>query len=292
MNRHGINPKWVVHTLGARGMPPISDQDADESIKAMTGKQAEAFRHLISRLHNGHDQAQDMEAAVTWIRQAKEDALAHQSSQASQINVAPSVETVTPQEGNPLTGNRAPVTGKDLVSDPDRLSTLHRERLARERLSHHVYGKDAALCVEPAVIDDSIPDMPTSIFHTLMLEMAPAKGDGRYEWVNKIAIRLTRRELPLFYAVCMGWANEVEFTNHGPQHDKFLAIKDQQTKLFVRMRQGKRALAVPVPPEELFYVAAMALTVLQKNLPGLDTQAVAMIARRAAAMRAAKPMEM
>ena len=307
LNKHGINPKWVVHTLNLRGLPKLGDIDADRAIKQMSSKQAETFRHVIARLHNGNDTPDDMVVAAAWVREAKALALSLETTDAPASkgdtvdgSAAAPVDSVV-VAGSPQMGvagfkdGQQPSTvlaGKDVVVDPDRQALLHRERQGRERLSHHVYGKEASLCFEPATIVDSVPGQVTPPFNTLMVEIAPAIGDGRYDWSKKIAMRLTRRELPLFYAVCMGWLPEIEFANHGTANDKTLAIKDQKTKLFLRIRQAKRAMGVPIPAEEVFYVAGMALRALQSNMHGLDTQAIAMLAKRAASMHAVNPLEM
>lgn len=284
MNRYGVNPRWVVHVCAQRGLPALSVDDADHSIASMSAKHADAFRHLISRLHNGHDHGEDLETVAQWIKAAK--------AQAQEPLTAQHEGAELPTQTAKSVAKPAPdLAGKDVIADPDRKQLLHPERQARQRHSHHVYGKDAALCVEPALIEDTSLEQASPSFHTVLVEMAPAKGEGRFAWENKISIRLTRRELPLFYAVCMGWLPEAEFKNHGTEHDKALVIKDQQNKLFVRVRQGRKGHGVPIPPEELFYVAGLVLKALQSNMPGLDTQAIAMLARRTAAMHGVAPLE-
>lgn len=297
MNRHGINPRWVVHTLGERGIPALSPDDADRAIASLPSKHAQAFRQLISRLHNGHDQPEDMDKVVAWVRNAKSTEAEMGASEMPAPTAGVSEEVVPAEKGAKVDSALASKAVQEDASEKGEGGSTVRQRpmqvnrQIRQRLSHHVYGKDAAVCVEPAQVEDSTPDNPVPIFHTVLLEMAPNRGDGRFDWESKISVRLTRREMPLFYAVCMGWLDEVEFKNHGPDHDKALVLKDQQTKMFLRLRQGRKGYGVPIPPAELFYVAGLVLKALQSNMPGLDTQAVAMLVRRVAAMHVVQSRE-
>jgi hypothetical protein len=173
------------------------------------------------------------------------------------------------------------ITG-DVLADPERQALLHPKQQRFVRESHHVFGSKAALCIEPALIDDAVTHPGTPVFNTLSVEMAPSTGDGHYKW--EVTFRLTKRELSLFVAAMMGWIPSISMSNHGPNKDKTLEISDQGNSLFIKLRQAKRAIAVPVPAEEVFTVATLALKMLVRNSPELDSQTLMLVVKRTAAM--------
>lgn len=99
--------------------------------------------------------------------------------------------------------------------------------------------------------------------------------------------RLGRRELPLVAAVFLGFLGEVEFDGHGEAHDKRLTIVDQGGKLFFKIVQGRAAHAVPATAAEVVELACRAMHALSLNAPGIDTQTLARMVRRAGQMEAA-----
>jgi hypothetical protein len=133
----------------------------------------------------------------------------------------------------------------------------------RPRLSRHVYGAKAALCFEP--------DETRFGIHTVCIEAADASGPKQYDWGNKIRVQLTRDELPVVTAVLFGWLPRCEYKNHGEDNSKGFSLEDQGDKLFMRVfARGRQVKAVPIPPEDAFYLAQLFLGQMKKNAPGLS----------------------
>lgn len=281
-----INPRWVLHTLTHRGLPGISLEAVEFRVAGLASERLEEFRALVGRLHNGSDQLADMDAMAEWSRGAKR-AFAERASLSQSPAIKSSAIISAPEQAPTLpepTIQARPDIARDVVADPERQTLLHPKQRRFVRESHHVYGSKAALCIEPALIDDAMTDPDTPVFNTLSVEMAPSTGDGHYKWDNKITFRLTKRELSLFVAVMMGWIPSISMANHGPNKDKTLEMADQGNSLFIKLRQAKRAIAVPMPAEEVFTVATLALKMLVRNSPELDSQTLMLVVKRAAAM--------
>ena len=133
----------------------------------------------------------------------------------------------------------------------------------RPRLSRHVYGAKAALCFEP--------DETRFGIHTVCIEAADAGAPKQYDWGNKIRVQLTRDELPVVTAVLFGWLPRCEYKNHGEDNSKGFSLEDQGDKLFMRVfARGRQMKAVPIPPEDAFYLAQLFLDRMKKNAPGLS----------------------
>lgn len=144
-------------------------------------------------------------------------------------------------------------------------SSLHADANGegRARASRHVYGAKAALCFEP--------DETRFGIHTVCIEAADATGPKQYDWGNKIRVQLTRDELPVTTAVFFGWLPRCEYKNHGEDNSKGFSLEDQGDKLFMRVfARGRQVKAVPIPPEDAFYLAQLFLGQLKKNAPGLS----------------------
>ena len=282
-----INPRWVLHTLTHRGLPGISLDALEFGVAGLAPELTEEFHALVDRLHNGSDQLVDMETMAEWSRSTKK-AFAERTSFAHSPPIKSSAIIINAQEQEPARPDPETqafqVIAGDVVADPKRQALLHPKQQRFVRESHHVYGSKAALCIEPTLIDDAVTHPGTPVFNTLSVEMAPSTGDGHYKWEDKITFRLTRRELSLFVAAMMGWIPSISMSNHGPNKDKTLEISDQGNSLFIKLRQAKRAMAVPVPAEEVFTVATLALKMLVRNSPELDSQTLMLVVKRTAAM--------
>jgi hypothetical protein len=144
-------------------------------------------------------------------------------------------------------------------------------RLQDENLSHHVYGGKAALCFETDTTRGG-EDGKNAIF-TICLDGAASTAPRKYDWKNKVRVQLTRDELPQATAVLMGMMPFFEGKNHGPQNDKGFSIEDQGDKFFVRVfAKDVPVKAVPMTPEDAFYVAQLFVRQLRKNAPWLSGQ--------------------
>lgn len=256
-----INPRWLIATLKGRGVPVPTIEDARKAVDAMPSSATLAMRERLQRVGGGTDAEDDLAWLATWSAQAKQQT-------DTSTPVAPKSNETRPG-GNTIAGPKV------------RQPTPAKEHPA----SHHVYSSKAALCVEATTAgasehpNDEATGKP---FHTLQLELAPAIPGKRYDWGRKIIVQLTKRELHLFIGTLFGWIKCLEFAFHGPANDKTLRFEDQDGHLYVNVKQGKRAIAVPVGAEEMFAITAMAVAALGKNAPELDSQTLLQICKRAA----------
>lgn len=134
--------------------------------------------------------------------------------------------------------------------------------------SFHVYGSKSALCFSADTTKGNTP--------TIALDAASINGPKSYDWKNKIRIQMTKGELPVVASVLLGVRQECEFKNHGQNNDKGFSMKRQEGgKIFVSVfAKGQQVKAVPVFQPDVMWVAALVLTQVQKNCPGIDTLGV------------------
>lgn len=145
----------------------------------------------------------------------------------------------------------------------------------------HIYGSGYALKVELDLLRrDEEREQPV---YTLQIEGAKKRaGADGYAWDRKIALQLTRSELPELAAFLLGFAGtSLQFTNHGPNRNKSLTVEDQGDKLFVRIAEaGSAPVAVPVEPRDVFAWGELCLVALHLNKPSLTTDAHLALLRR------------
>lgn len=124
--------------------------------------------------------------------------------------------------------------------------------------------------------------------YTLRIEATRGSREGGYRWQDKVIFQLTQEEFPLFVAVVMGWRESFEATNHGPDRNKSLRVKNQPGQvLYFDLSEAKNGGAIPVAAGERFYLAMLCTEVLQRNSPHVGAQAALDVIRHteAAALR-------
>lgn len=265
-----INPRWVMATMKERGLPVPDLRTLSTGIADLQGDDMDLLRSRVQRVARGSEVNDDMASLAEWSRTM----IAQQ--QARPVSADDGVRAGSEREdvGRTNPGAQASSNGAIVQRDYEK--------------SHHVFGSKGALCFEPTEIRNERAGAADDVYHTLQLEMATAISRQRYDWSRKIAFRLTRRELPLFVAGLFGWCPQLEFSNHGSENDKFLEVRDQPAEgsIFIKLKQGKRVIAVPVGGEEVFAVASMALKVLGRNAPHVDSQTILQMVKRAGSMYA------
>jgi len=123
-----------------------------------------------------------------------------------------------------------------------------------------VYGGKSALTIEE--------DITQGEFHTVAIDAAMATGPRQYDWGKKIRIQLTRQELPATLAVMLGFNRSVEFKNHGTENNKGFSFEDQGDKVFGKVFSPDGVRALPITPEDKFYIAMIMARQLAKNYQG------------------------
>lgn len=258
-----INPKWIVFTLRGRGFPTPDADRVKRAISSLSEAEAEELRARVTKLASAIETSSDSTWLVDWANGLKNETTHDDEA-------IPSIQHSTKRD--------RPARTKAALKEPQPSRDYDK--------SHHVFSTKGALCIEPVEIITQREGKPDEVYHSLQIEMASALSQSRYDWDRKIIFRLTRRELPLFTAGLFGWCRAIAFGNHGPNKDKYFDMVDQaeQGSIFVRLRQGKRIVGVPVGGEEVFEIMAMAMKVLGKNSPFVDSQGLLQMVRRAGAM--------
>ncbi len=141
-------------------------------------------------------------------------------------------------------------------------------------ITHHVYGKSAALSFEESFTRGGVP--------TVCIDAATASGPRAYDWSAKIRVQLTSSELPAVAAVFLGFIPRCEFTNHGEHSDKGFSIERQENGFFARVfAKGEKVRAVPITPNDAFYVCSLVIRQIIEGQPWLTADAVAAMVRGA-----------
>lgn len=280
MDEAVINPRWLGAVVQDRGLPAIDLPAITAGLAVLSTEQRVNLHALIGRVHSGAERASDLETLSGWIRTTKAAWLQQQA-----LAPAPVVQDASHDMPVAETLTRSDLEGLEVANNPGRAQFQHPAQKALDRLSHHVYGTSADCCVEPTVIEDFAGDRRRPPFHTICVEMAPiVPGTKHYAWENKISVRLTRREMPCYAAVLLGLLPAMNASKHGTAHDKAIDIVDQGSHIFIKLRQGAKALAVKALPDDVFVLAAMVEEALLRNAPTLDSQTVLLNLKRYAAM--------
>ena len=144
----------------------------------------------------------------------------------------------------------------------------------------HVYAKKAALTFEAS--ETRVKDNGQGGLPTVTVDAAPAGSAPRsYVWANKVRFQVTTSELHYVGAVLMGWAEGVEFGNHGQNNDKGLSIMNQDNGLYIRVWAKGANNPVPVFWQDFGALNALVLRQLEA-LTGLHDAALMAHIRRCA----------
>ena len=257
-----VNARWVVYVLDQRGIKSARAAKVQSALKKMAPNQVNELRLRVSRLQTGADQADDLDHMAQWVRGLEEE--------------APDTTALDGVGRN-----------EQLHAMPLRLVRTESSREFEKSL--HIYAKSGALTIERVVVNGgNVDEKVAKPFHTIQLEMATAISRMKFEWDKKIIFRLTRRELPLFAACLFGWCRMLACGNHGETRDKFLTVENQPGGLlYVKLKQGKRLIAIPVGAEEMFDLIAEVLLVLGQNAPHVDSATLLQMIQRAGTMHEA-----
>lgn len=135
------------------------------------------------------------------------------------------------------------------------------------RQSIHVYGKKAAVTVEP--------DTTRRGRATVAIDGAVAKGGGHFDWASKVRVQLTPNELVELTAVLLGVLDECRFDNRGDHGEKGLSLERQgegnQARFFLRVfARGASPCAVPISAPDALWVAGLCTWQLRATSAWMD----------------------
>tara|TARA_R110002167_G_scaffold42604_5_gene129426 strand:- start:2017 stop:2868 length:852 start_codon:yes stop_codon:yes gene_type:complete len=138
----------------------------------------------------------------------------------------------------------------------------------REFIGHHIYGGKAALYFSL--------DKTKAEHHTIRVEGAPVGAQAKtYLWDKKMALQITRGDLPTVAAVFFGLLPECELSNYGADNTKRLMVKNQGKNFFLNMSgKGYSQIAVPISPSDVYEIRALVLRQLLASTPEIGIEGV------------------
>ena len=163
----------------------------------------------------------------------------------------------------------------EVTNDSGRYRRLSKERAGLESLVT-VYGEFKKLTKQleedRAALDD--PEL-----HDLVAEEIPGLEAQLATLSRELTFMLLPTELAGVMAVLCGIIDKLEFRNHGEDKDKSLCIEHQGNCVFLKILHARRAVAVPITPEDAMRMAALTLRQLRLNHFGLGGQEVLALVR-------------
>lgn len=191
--------------------------------------------------------------------------MSNQSTTQSNAGGAPARYSSPTPPRAPANAATAPVRNAAGQQTPD----SKEEHRRSEQPRYKVFGVKAGAVFEL--------DTLTSSLATVSIEMAKCVNPRQYDWANKIAFQLTRKELPQFVGMLAGAAKpntKLEFKGHGDEHDKNLRITQQSGNLLLTIGQKQTLLSVQIGIPDTFHLIALCMRALAKNDSHLDSQTI------------------
>ena len=134
----------------------------------------------------------------------------------------------------------------------------------------HVYSSNACMQLKAHV--------SKSGFKTVLLEFAIKKNEG-FDWQNKIAMELTKRELPVLIAIALNIIEIAVFKDRGAKGNNLL-IEHQGVNMYIKAHKGERVVQIPVESFDAMYAANLALSQLAANYPTLTSDSVLVMVKQ------------
>lgn len=137
----------------------------------------------------------------------------------------------------------------------------HQNNAPAQYSSFHTYGKKHALCFNFGFKNG------VRVVNVDAAEKLPG-ADKKFNWNQKITVLITQSELPHFVLTLLGHRASFEADFHGGGRKGF-TIKSQDGGMFMTVFDQGRTCAVPITPEDSFYIVARACSHLLQDYPGL-----------------------
>jgi len=128
------------------------------------------------------------------------------------------------------------------------------------------HGKDFAFEIKP--------DVNKVNWHTVRLESAARmQGQQAYDWKNKIALQLTREELPLATAFFLTLSPQIECKYHGPQNSKGFIGHFQKDSVFASLQEAQKPkMGVRMSFEDSMMFGHLCLAQYCFNFPNISSE--------------------
>lgn len=200
----------------------------------------------------------DLQAAKSGVAQYLKNVVTkHGSLHPQYVNGQPDRKVKTPEREEHNTMDRQQ-DQKEQQAKSDMVNHADQKRF-KEKESIKIFGQKAALTIEE--------DITQGGFHTIAIDAASMTAPKQYDWTNKIRIQVTRNELPALLSVFLGIISAVEYKNHGPENNKGFAFEDQGDKIFGKVFSKEGVRALPITPEDSYFMSMIMARQLAKNYP-------------------------
>lgn len=275
-----LSHKWLRQVLKDRGVAAPTEAACAAFVGTLDEAGQRRVRLFLEAVVRGVESTDDM---LTFLDSIRAAALAAQPPSAG--TPQPPAQPAAPQFPPSVRETGTAATGRSLLKSGSTAASESGQRAMLREQGMHIYAGKAAMKVE---LDTLRSGEGESSRLTVQIELAPSKGPRAYDWARKIPFQFTRKELPLLGAMLMGYAGDVlVLTNHGPEHDKRLEVRQQAGSMFVKLRQGVKTLAMPVEAADVFGWVALTITALKSHHEALDSGALFEMLKRTGAMHAA-----
>lgn len=152
-------------------------------------------------------------------------------------------------------------------------------RAGRSGLSVEEGYQSVTVCGGRAALSFELDQTPAGA-PTIAISAAQSISPQFYNWSRKTRLQLTRAELPVVTAVLLGILPRCEFRNHGTDKSRGFSLERHGSNVRVKVfARGESEKAVQIEAPDLFYVAALFLSQLQKTFPALDAAGITNLVR-------------
>lgn len=257
-----VSHRWIAQVLRQRGIPVPDLKVLEVAVVQGTDEIRARLLDAVTLIERGTEAAGDIE----WVRGVLKAPVQ------KALEVSPDLEQTH------LVVSAAPVPSPSTEPRLDRPQFQEKGPLDKapnctvtpaRRVKHHIYASKAALTIEL----DTLRQLPgeDDAARTVLIEAAVATSGSGFDWERKIPFQLMRRELPIVACALLGLLDRpLAIENHGPERNKSLRIEQQGSKLFVKVSQGSRSIALPVDCSDAYAWNAIVLQALQLNAPSLS----------------------
>jgi len=231
-----VSHKWIAQVFRQRGIPAIDPKTMERAIAVCDTKTQRGLLQAVRTLEQGTEAAD----TLSWVREVLLSRTSSQGKASDGTQDSPEEISVGPTSKHHFFGR-----------------------------NHHIYGAKGALTVELDLLRQKREEEGQE--HTVRIDGALAVSHLCYDWDRKISFQLTKRELPLMACSLLGLgAKKLSFENHGQAKDKAFHIQEQPGKLFVKLQQGAKVVAVPVQGPDIYELTEIVLLALHKNSPHIS----------------------
>jgi len=271
-----VSHRWIAQVLRQRGIPVPDLMVLEVAVAQCTDEIRARLLSAVTLIERGTEEAGDIE----WVRGILKAPAQKARKVSPDLERTPLVVSAAPETCHAT----EPRLDRPQFQETGCMDNAGNGPVApARRVKHHIYASKAALTIEL----DTLRQLPgeDDAARTVLIEAAVATSGSGFDWERKIPFQLMRRELPIVACSLLGLLDRpLAIENHGPERNKSLRIEQQGSKLFVKVSQGSRSIALPVDCSDAYAWNAIVLQALQLNAPSLSGSLQLQLIHRVAEM--------